>query len=101
MQICSSECTVHDRTKDPPTVTFDSLVSLAVENPTEKPRNTFKHIDCTVDCTSDGLWNEAHGWLPGSDHDCKRTHAFFRAIREETNCARLQQKGKKNCMTLE
>ena len=90
VQVIPSDYHVFHSTRDMKCVSFQDLLAEASgERVRCRPRYVFKYIKQDSHCNREFLWMKAHKWQSGSNFNCGRIYAFFRAVREETTSARL------------
>ena len=90
LQVLGSRYKVHHTTSELPNVEFHHLVDVASKNRSVRPRYMYTYMKKEDHCQKEFLWNKAHRWQDGSNHDCSRFYVFSRSVREETPCARLR-----------
>ena len=103
IQVIPANYQVFHTTRDMECVTFQRILEEASKcRVHSKPRYMCRYTKDDRHCTKEYLWMKAHKWQSGSNYDCSRFYAFFRAIREETTSARLVRysSGRTNFLSL-
>ena len=95
LQVIPREYAVFENTRDLELIDMSTILEASETKRVYEVKKKFRYIQHGVGRNKLRWhkffgWMHAHMWMDWSDSMAKRIHVFFRAIREETICARLK-----------